>query len=189
MPLSIPPAPGVVERTIDEALRSAAVPAPRGLRFDRGALRPTLPLPVHRLARLTAPAEPPTSRLTGWRCLLAQDGRSVGTAECRLTAEGWEFSHFGEGPYISSTERALRLAEERQEHYQPRLLSVPELYMLTLWLHPDPSADPAQGSPSGSDPLIPLAPAPPGIAAERLITVDALVTLVANRLAPLGLAS
>ncbi|RMI41232.1 hypothetical protein [Streptomyces triticirhizae] len=189
MPLSIPQVPATVERTIDEALRSAAVPAPRRLRFDRGALRPTLPLPVHRLERLTAPAEPPTARLTGWRYLLAQDGLSVGTAECQVTADGWAFSHFGEGPYIASTERALRLAEEQRARYQPRLLSVPELYMLTLWLYPDEAADPAEGSPSGDDLLIPLAPAPPGIAAERLITVDALVALVANRLAPLGLAS
>ncbi|MDT0265743.1 hypothetical protein RM844_05495 [Streptomyces sp. DSM 44915] len=189
MPLSIPPVPPVVERTIDEALRSAAVPAPRGLRFDRDALTPTLPLPVHRLERLTAPSEPPTARLTGWRYLLAQDGRAVGTAECRTAADGWTFAHFGEGPYIASTERALRLAAEQPAPYQPRLLSVPELYMLTLWLHPDPDADPATGHPGGSDPLIPLAPAPPGIAAERLITVDTLVTLVANRLTPLGLAS
>ncbi|WP_062215976.1 hypothetical protein [Streptomyces sp. NBRC 109706] len=189
MPLHNPQAPEAVATTIHTALRSATVPAPRNLRFDRGELLPTFPLPVHRLERLTVPTEPPSARLTGWRYLLAREGVSVGTAECEVTPEGWAFSHFGEGPYIASTERALRLADEQPLAYQPRLLSVPELYMLTLWLHPDPDADPATGSPAPSDLLIPLAPAPPGIAAERLITVDALVSLVANRLAPLGLAS
>jgi hypothetical protein len=68
--------------------------------------------------------------------------------------------------------------------FQPRLLSVPELYMLTLWLHRDPEADAAAGTPQPSDVLVPLAPAPPGIAAHRPHRVAELLPLLTLRLAP-----
>ena len=69
----------------------------------------------------------------------------MAAADTRLTPDGWAFSHFFEGPYVTATERALRQAETLTRPYQPRLLSVPELYMLTLWLHGDCTADGADG--------------------------------------------
>ena len=83
----------------------------------------------------------PRTRLTGWRFLIRGGDRAVAAAETMLTPDGWAFSHFFEGPYIASTERALRQAEALTQPYQPRLLSVPGLYMLTLWLHGDIAAD------------------------------------------------
>ncbi len=101
-----------------------------------------------------------------------------------LTPDGWAFSHFFEGPYIASTELALRQAEAAAQPHQPRLLSVPELYMLTLWLHGDPTADGASGAPLATDLLVPLAPAPPGIAAHRPYRAADLLPMLTLRTAP-----
>ncbi|MGP4111813.1 hypothetical protein ACTWP5_12965 [Streptomyces sp. 4N509B] len=184
MPLEIPPAPAAAERSIRAALHPTTAHSPHPLHLNRAALTPALPLPVHQLMPAVSPEGPPHSRLTGWRFLLRSDGQAVGAAETMLTADGWAFSHFLEGPYISSSERAVGHAELLAEPYQPRLLSVPELYMLTLWLHVDIDADPAEGSPGPRDLLVPLAPAPPGIAADRAISTAELVTLLTARLTP-----
>ena len=111
----------------------------------------------------------------------------MAAAETMLTPDGWAFSHFFEGPYIASTERALRQAETMGQPYQPRLLSVPSLYMLTLWLHGDCTADGATGHPAATDLLVPLAPAPPGIAAHRPHRVAELLPVLTHRVTPVPL--
>jgi hypothetical protein len=124
------------------------------------------------------------TRLAGWRFLNRCGDRAVAAAETMLTPDGWAFSHFFEGPYIAATERALRQAENMKGAYQPRLLSVPGLYMLTLWLHGDLTADGADGHPAASDLLVPLAPAPPGIAAHRPHRVAELLPMLTHRVTP-----
>ncbi|NGO71257.1 hypothetical protein [Streptomyces boncukensis] len=195
MPLHVPPAPAPALRSVLTALgsptavRGARTPA--ALRAARGPVRTELPLPVHEMGRVAhAPAtsrSAPRTRLTGWRFLLrdtgGEDGGThCGSAEAVLTADGWTFGQFCEGPYVRSTERALRQAKALSAPWQPRLLSVPELYMLTLWLHGDIASDPGAGSPEPSDLLIPLAPAPPGIPAHEPRRVDALLPLLTRRL-------
>lgn len=56
--------------------------------------------------------------------------------------------------------------------------------MLTLWLHGDVTADAGTAQPAPSDLLIPLAPAPPGIAAHRMHRLSDLVPVLTLRLAP-----
>ncbi|CAM5601297.1 hypothetical protein SGRIM128S_06433 [Streptomyces griseomycini] len=56
--------------------------------------------------------------------------------------------------------------------------------MLTLWLHGDPAADAGTGHPAATDLLVPLAPAPPGIAAHRPHRVAELLPVLTLRLAP-----
>jgi len=124
------------------------------------------------------------TRLAGWRFLIRTGDRAVAAADTVLTADGWTFSRFFEGPYITSTELALRQAEALPQAYQPRLLSVPGLYMLTLWLHGDPTADGAGGDPAPTDLLVPLAPAPPGIAAHRPHRVTELLPVLTHRATP-----
>ncbi|MFE7840856.1 hypothetical protein ACFU53_33825 [Streptomyces sp. NPDC057474] len=184
MPLHVPPAPAPALRTVLTALGSpTAVHEARtpSLKNAQGPATPELPLPVHVLDRIT-PEGTGIARLTGWRFLIRCGDRAVAAAETRLTPDGWAFSHFFEGPYITSTERALRQADVMQQPYQPRLLSVPELYMLMLWLHADPTADGATGHPAPSDLLVPLAPAPPGIAAHRPHRVTDLLPVLTTRL-------
>ncbi len=186
MPLRVPPAPAPALRSVLSALssptavREARTPALLGA---QGPLTPELPLPVHVLDRITAEGVTET-RLTGWRFLIRSGDRAVAAAETMLTPDGWAFSHFFEGPYVASTERALRQAESVAHSHQPRLLSLPGLYMLTLWLHGDCAADPGVGHPVATDLLVPLAPAPPGIAAHRPHRVAELLPVLTHRVTP-----
>ncbi|MFG3026026.1 hypothetical protein ACGFZQ_47355 [Streptomyces sp. NPDC048254] len=184
MPLQFPPAPAPALRSVLTALgsptavREARTPS---LRTAQGPATPELPLPVHILDRID-PEGVSATRLAGWRFLIRCGDRAVAAAETMLTPDGWAFSHFFEGPYISSTERALHQAEALQQTYQPRLLSLPGLYMLALWLHGDRTADGAEGHPAANDLLVPLAPAPPGIAAHRPYPVAELLPVLTHRL-------
>ncbi|KOG32024.1 hypothetical protein [Streptomyces resistomycificus] len=191
MPLHVPPAPAPALRSVLTALgsptavREARTPS---LLRAQGPVTPELPLPVHVLDDLDTAAVPAT-RLSGWRFLIRSGDRAVAAAETMLTADGWAFSRFFEGPYIASTERALRQAGTMTQSYQPRLLSVPRLYMLTLWLHGDCAADAATGQPAATDLLVPLAPAPPGIAAHRPHRVAELLPVLTHRVTPAPLLS
>lgn len=163
MPLHVPPAPAPALRSVLTALssptavRDARTPS---LLRAQGPASAELPLPVHVLDRVTADGETSTT-LAGWRFLIRTGDRAVAAADTVLTADGWAFSRFFEGPYITSTELALRQAESMTQPYQPRLLSVPGLYMLALWLHGDPEADGADGGPA------PTGCHPPACSAHR----------------------
>ncbi|MBT2413051.1 hypothetical protein J7I94_21235 [Streptomyces sp. ISL-12] len=186
MPLHVPPAPAPALRTVLTALssptavREARTPSLLGA---RGPVTPELPLPVHVLDHVT-PEGVPAVRLAGWRFLIRSGEGVVAAADTMLTPDGWAFSHFFEGPYVTATERALRQAESVAQPFQPRLLSVPGLYMLTLWLHGDHTADAAVGHPDATDLLVPLAPAPPGIAAHRPHRVADLLPVLTHRATP-----
>ncbi|MDV5144294.1 hypothetical protein R1T08_08525 [Streptomyces sp. SBC-4] len=181
------PAPAPALRSVLAALgsptavREARTPA---LRAAQGPLSPELPLPVHVLGVTGAPGRSPRTRLAGWRFLIRNGERAIAAADTMLTPDGWTFSHFFEGPYVTATERALLQAEALPTTYQPRLLSVPELYMLTLWLRAEPEADGTTDAPASADLLVPLAPAPPGIAAHRPYQVADLLPVLSTRLAP-----
>ncbi|MFD9544396.1 hypothetical protein [Streptomyces sp. NPDC060022] len=187
MPLHVSPAPAPALRSVLAALgsptavREAHTPA---LRSVQGSLSPELPLPVHVLDRIVPDDSTPRTRLAGWRFLIRSGERAVAAADTMLTADGWTFSHFFEGPYIASTELAVRQADSAASHYQPRLLSVPELYMLTLWLHADTEADAGGGTLAPTDVLVPLAPAPPGITAHRPHRVSDLLPVMTMRVTP-----
>ncbi|KQX57506.1 MULTISPECIES: hypothetical protein [unclassified Streptomyces] len=181
------PAPAPALRSVLAALgsptavREARTPA---LRAAQGTLSPEHPLPVHILGVSGAPGHPPRARLAGWRFLISDGDRAIAAADTMLTPDGWSFSHFFEGPYVAATERALLQAEALPGAYQPRLLSVPQLYMLTLWLHAEPEEDGATPAPAAADLMVPLAPAPPGIAAHRAYQVADLLPVLRTRLAP-----
>ncbi|MCH0541025.1 hypothetical protein I3F58_15885 [Streptomyces sp. MUM 203J] len=189
MPLHVSQPPAAALRTVLAALRSpaareAGTPA---LRSAPGPLTADVPLPLHVLDAAPGPVgAPPRTRLAGWRFLIRGGELPLAAADAVPSpeGEGWAFAHFFEGPYIAATERALHQAEAAQTLWQPRLLSVPELYMLTLWLHGNTEGDPSAGSPAGTDMLIPLAPAPPGIAAHRPHRVADLLPRLAVRLVP-----
>ncbi|MFF3324788.1 hypothetical protein [Streptomyces sp. NPDC002889] len=187
MPLHVPPAPAPALRSVLAALHSpTAVSEARtpALRSVQGTLCPELPLPVHVLDQIVPSGRAPYTRLTGWRFLIRSGDRAVAAADTVLTPDGWTFSHFFEGPYLNSTERALGQAESLAPDFQPRLLSIPELYMLTLWLHSDTESDASAGTPRPTDVLVPLAPAPPGIAAHLPHLVADLLPVMTLRLSP-----
>ena len=117
---------------------------------------------------------------TGWRYLLRQDDRLVASAETVADQGGGaRFSHFNQGPFVASTAAALDLAETldetRDRSYEVRLLHVPALYTMALWLHGDGSED--------DDILIPLAPVPQGIEANRPYPAGELLEVLADKAA------
>ncbi|MEX0173813.1 hypothetical protein [Streptomyces sp. LMG1-1-1.1] len=181
------PAPAPALRSVLAALgsptavREARTPA---LRAAQGPLSPEHPLPVHVLGVTGAPGTAPRTRLAGWRFLIRHGDRAIAAADTMLTPDGWTFSHFFEGPYVTATERALLQAEALPVAYEPRLLSVPELYMLTLWLHAGPDSEGTAVAPAAADLMVPLAPAPPGIAAHQAYQVADLLPVLSTRLAP-----
>lgn len=187
MPLLVPPAPAPALLSVLAALSSpTAVQEARtpALRTAEGPLDAEHPLPVHVFEPAPVQGALPQARLTGWRFHIRAGARVAAAGETVVTPDGWVFSRFSEGPYLVSTERALRQAEALPNTYQPHLLSVPGLYMLALWLHCHPRADAATAQPDPSDLLVPLAPAPPGITAHRVHRLVDLVPVLRVRLAP-----
>ncbi|MFE0646043.1 hypothetical protein ACFW2Y_31235 [Streptomyces sp. NPDC058877] len=181
------PAPAPALRSVLAALGSpTAVREPRtpALRAAQGPLSPQHPLPVHVLGVTGASGLAPRAELTGWRFLIRDGDRAIAAADTILTPDGWSFSHFFEGPYVSSMERALLQAESLPVPHRPRLLSVPELYMLTLWLQPGAEAEATEDAPTATDLMVPLAPAPPGIAAHQPYRFADLLLVLSTRLAP-----
>ena len=79
-----------------------------------------------------------------------------GGAETKPGADGThEVSHFNEGPFETATDNTVKtlhdLPELRAADYELRLLRIPALYMVALWLHM-----------TAGDLLVPLAPSPIG---------------------------
>ncbi|KDN81406.1 hypothetical protein [Kitasatospora cheerisanensis] len=99
----------------------------------------------------------------------------VAAAEVAAGADGPVFSHLSAGPFLDSTVRALRQAWQlvhlSPARYEPRLLPLPEHYASALWLHGELPAE---------DLLIPLAPAPLGVAAHQVLPAAELLARLAN---------
>jgi hypothetical protein len=138
----------------------------------------TVPHPVFNLglSDLVSTAALGSARLTGWRYLLRQSGQIVASAETVTGEEGREkFSHFNRGPFVASTAAALAtaegLVETKDRAYELRLLHVPALYTMALWLY-------GGGS---NDLLIPLVPSPDGIEANRAYPADELLSVLADK--------
>ena len=180
MPLLSPAAPPAAVHAVRTALTSpTAIRQARSLRAAQGACTLLHSHPVHVLTP-SSPARraPATMHPAGWRFLIGgADETPIASAEAVSVAGGWTVSHFSEGPFVTSTYRALLQAEKLPGHYEPRVLSVPGLYMLALWLHGDTASD------TTGDVLIPLAPAPPGIAAHRFHHAGDLLPALTERLA------
>jgi hypothetical protein len=98
----------------------------------------------------------------GWRFLVQSGGRTVASAETTRGPDGGgggsgsdEVSHFNEGPFVAATEKALAsvrgLTQVQAAGFDVRLLRIPAVYMMALWLH----------SPA-TDLLVPMAPSPIG---------------------------
>ncbi|WP_052434732.1 hypothetical protein [Streptacidiphilus melanogenes] len=195
MSLQLPQPPAAALRAVLDALDDPDAPGALPVRSSAmrrciGPLTPALPLPLHLLDPMSAPARGDAvaqltgARRTGWRFLI-QDGEEVVAAAVTVergpdelgAGEPHVFSHFAEGPYPAATLRALQQARLHTAGtpttYMPRLLSVPAHYMTALWLHPVLTATPTP------DLLIPLVPAPLGVTAHIPHHAEELLALLA----------
>jgi hypothetical protein len=108
------------------------------------------------------------ARPTGWRYLLAVDEQVVASAETTFErGERHTFSHVNAGPFVGGTVEALLVAEhaarDDERGLELRLLNVPALYLMSVWL---------VRSDDGSSVFVPIAPAPSGFEPNRLYRED-----------------
>jgi hypothetical protein len=181
MPITQPEPPPGVRQAVDTALDQLAGTSGslvHTLARDRPeALSPTLPHPVFQLglSDLTERGSVESARLTGWRYLLRQGDEIVATAETVVGRAGeQQFSQVTRGPFAVSTAAALEVAEAlpeaRERSYELRLLHVPALYAMALWLHDD----------GKNDRLIPLDPSPEGIESNRPYEADEFLRILGD---------
>jgi hypothetical protein len=122
------------------------------------------------LDQVVAGADLATAVPAGWRYLLKQGDQVVAAAQTVTDAGGQAaFASFNSGPYVDSTTKALSTAEQYAgagegsgDDWEPRVLHVPALHAMALWLHTEAAT---------TDVVLPLPPVAAGIEADRRYTV------------------
>lgn len=159
--------PGAMRDSVQAAIKQFARMPEERLHALRGtrvaALEPSEPHEVFNLGLADLKAgNVARARPVSWRFLLRQDDQVVASAEAQPDGGGGaRFSQFNQGPFVKSTAAALESSRQRADQdksYEARVLHIPALYTMILWLHDD------QG---GEDVYMPLDPAPAGIEAGR----------------------
>jgi hypothetical protein len=107
------------------------------------------------------------ARPTGWRYLLEIDETVVASAETLEQEDGSHvFAMVNEGPFVQGTVDALavaeRVAEELDRELDLRLLHVPALYLMSLFLQ-------SSGDEPGEMLFIPIAPTPGNLEAGAVL--------------------
>jgi hypothetical protein len=92
------------------------------------------------------------AKATGWRYTVSSQEQPFAAAEIdALGGDELQFSHLNTGPFVLETVNTLKQAEglEAAIHteYEARILKIPALYVMALWMHSD-----------GDDILIPMPP-------------------------------
>lgn len=167
-----------VHSTFLELNKNRAFRSP-ALRGATGPLQLTEPHQVFTLGLtdLAAGTGLDAARPTGWRYLVQEDDKVLASAETVAGPGGEQvFSAFNEGRFVASSASAIRAVREipevEQGGFELRLLNVPGLYVLALWLHD------AQGN---GDLLVPLAPSPVETPAGRPVAAAVLLKELADK--------
>jgi hypothetical protein len=156
--------------TTGEDTRRALVPPAAGY----GVVSVAAPHPVY----VAGPADvlegtlPASAELSGWRYILLDEERALAAAEVRPRRgkKGVRFTGLNTGAFVESTVRGVAAAEEleevRESDYEFRLLNIPSLYVVALWLH------------GRSDIFIPLPPTPRWLAPYSVYSAEELVEVL-----------
>ena len=90
---------------------------------------------------------------SGWRAIVVQGNHPVAAVEFTGGGGPQDYKSVNEGPLVQSSASAMAIAEElpqvKEKDYEPRLLQMPAIYLVAVWLHGDKD-----------EILIPLDPAP-----------------------------
>jgi hypothetical protein len=173
MPMRFPRAPEEAERIaragVHDVTRAAPLPAadaavPATAGPDQVSL--TMPHVVHGIGLDALAARQPLTDAApvAWRFLVATAAGPVASTEVALDAAArpTAFTQFNEGPFVQATitavEAARRWPEVDRGRYQVRVLRIPALYLVALWL---------KGLGGSEDLFIPLEPAPDFATAGR----------------------
>lgn len=169
-------------RTALEAVQGTLLERADRSDFVTGALRDasaddlalTAPHPVYTLGldALVGGQGLAGAELTGWRYLVQRGDSTIASAEVYVGGTGVDVSRLevNEGPFVRATEAAVGRAEALPElesaAYELRLLKIPGVYLIALWLKADGGGD---------DLLIPIGETPPGVDADRPYKADELL--------------
>src|SRR5262249_8479311 len=121
---------------------------------------------------LTSRAGLEKARPVGWRHLVEADGKPIASAETTVAQDGTTQvpSHVNEGPFVAATAEAAAIAQALPQvatgDFELRLLRVPALYFMALWLHSQ-----------ATDLLVPLAPSPIGQEGQVVPAAEVLTEL------------
>jgi hypothetical protein len=162
MPLHLPDPPAGVPDKVKSKLHAFAegskftTQALRGAHKDRLDLSTPHEVFTMGLDDVTSGAGLGRAQPVGWRYLVVEGGQLIASAETTLAPDGTQdVSQFNEGPFVAETDKAVKairkLPQLEAAGFELRLLRIPALYMMALWLHAP-----------ATDLLVPLAPSPIG---------------------------
>ncbi|HEY1180625.1 MAG TPA: hypothetical protein VGF17_31090 [Phytomonospora sp.] len=162
MPLHLPEPPQVVPDKIRTKLHEFADGSKFSTKALRGARKGQLDVSTpHRvftmgLEDVADGGGLERARPGGWRYLIEDGGQLIASAEATLAENGdFELSQFTEGPFVAATDKAVKAVRKLPQltaaGFELRLLRIPALYMMALWLHA-----------AAADLMVPLAPSPIG---------------------------
>jgi hypothetical protein len=160
MPLHLPDPPAGVPDKVKSKLQAFAEGGKFSTKALRGAHKDRLDLSTpHQvftmgLEDITSGGGLDNAQPVGWRYLVEEGGQLLASAETTHGPDGThEVSQFNEGPFVAETDKAVKAVRKLPQlaaaGFELRLLRIPALYVMALWLH-----GPA------TDLLVPLAPSP-----------------------------
>lgn len=161
MALKLLAAPVDTAKIVQDAVRRSQLQKSRSLMAlsgGSGVVAPTAPHMVFTiLPEFIASPQPLANAIAiGWRTMVIQGSHAVAAVEYAEGGSASNFKSLNEGPFVKSTASAFKIAEGLPEvsgqDFEPRLLQLPYVYLMALWLHG-----------ATDDLLIPLEPAPSGI--------------------------
>ncbi|MFI6601760.1 hypothetical protein ACIBHX_36400 [Nonomuraea sp. NPDC050536] len=162
MPLHMPAPPAGVPETVQSKLRALAGDSrfsTQALRLaERDQLEVSTPHQVFTIGLddIESGAGLDAAQPVGWRYLVTAGGDVIASAETTQAPDGTpQPAQFTEGRFVGATATAVQAAralpQVEKGPFELRLLRIPSLYLMALWLH----------SPA-TDLLVPLAPSPIG---------------------------
>lgn len=163
MPLEVSKPPAAAERAIHSVLaRIIATDADYVPALRSASARSVAISTPHRIAVLglnhihAGMSLRSAVREKGWRFLVLNGDKVVATVNSSISGKGKHgFSNITDGPFVSGTERAIRRAElleaVQKGRFELRLLQVPAIHVVALWLRNLEHDD---------DLIMPVSPAP-----------------------------
>lgn len=133
--------PPDAESATQKGLLSVKSRTPRGP-WTLFSGHPVYNIPLSAIRRLEGTEK---AELLSWRYLVRAGKRTIGAAEVNPQEDRFVFASFNQGPYVKGTERVVEWAGSQQDlkriEYEFRVLRLPSLYVMALWLHAQDDRD------------------------------------------------